>query len=526
MTHQHTTQSKTSENDRASQASTKAKSVAPAMHPMLHLQRQVGNQAVGRLIQAKLTVGEPNDVYEQEADRMAATVVSQIHAPQNVSTDRTASVQRQAINNEGEELRAKPLIQCKTDVGGMAVSSEIESSIQQARGSGQPLADSIRTPMEQAFGADFSGVRVHTGAESDRLNRSIQARAFTTGQDVFFRQGAYQPGSRGGQELIAHELTHVVQQKGRVVQGLHRKQKTVGLHTFSQYSSPLAEDGVLQEKGEMGADHRQGKVEEKIQLDYFPTEIVQNDSRISSEQRQIVTQSELSLQAEWEKGEEGKTCWKGEWPVSRLMIKAPDPNLDLKGYQPAPLLFWNQNQQKYEPGSSRYDFEILKTNEVKSKFIKYYNDLLFWREFAIDEKLKESVHIISQIIDTFDEAKKDDGEKALFAKTEAGQILGVSIYKFNGTLEGAPEIPETEEQWLYVVYSAACPFSQISRSKRGPVFGGTGTAMYKHFDMFAKLYKNPIYQHAENPISYLALIRAGYQDVYASKDDFELPVMN
>nr|MCM0593799.1 DUF4157 domain-containing protein [Gloeotrichia echinulata DEX184] len=68
-----------------------------------------------------------------------------------------------------------------------------------------------------AFGADFSGVKVHTDGQSDQLNRSIQARAFTTGQDVFFRQGEYNPGSRGGQELIAHELTHVVQQNGGAV---------------------------------------------------------------------------------------------------------------------------------------------------------------------------------------------------------------------------------------------------------------------------------------------------------------------
>ena len=58
-------------------------------------------------------------------------------------------------------------------------------------------------------------MRVHTGGETDQLNRSLSARAFTTGQDVFFRQGAYQPESRGGQELIAHELTHVIQQNGR-----------------------------------------------------------------------------------------------------------------------------------------------------------------------------------------------------------------------------------------------------------------------------------------------------------------------
>jgi len=62
------------------------------------------------------------------------------------------------------------------------------------------------------MGADFSGVKVYTDAQADQLSRSIQAKAFTTGQDVFFRQGAYEPRSRGGQELIAHELTHVVQQ--------------------------------------------------------------------------------------------------------------------------------------------------------------------------------------------------------------------------------------------------------------------------------------------------------------------------
>jgi hypothetical protein len=71
--------------------------------------------------------------------------------------------------------------------------------------------------MEGAFGADFSGVKVHTDSKSHELNQSIQARAFTTGQDIFFRQGEYNPGSRPGQELLAHELTHVVQQNGSAV---------------------------------------------------------------------------------------------------------------------------------------------------------------------------------------------------------------------------------------------------------------------------------------------------------------------
>ncbi|MEH2403436.1 eCIS core domain-containing protein [Nostoc sp.] len=131
-----------------------------------------------------------------------------------------STLQRQQAPEE-EELQMKPMVQRQAK-GGMAAAPDIEASINQARGGGQAMAENIRHPMEQAFGADFSGVKVHTDGQSDQLNRSIQARAFTTGQDVFFRQGEYNPGSRGGQELLAHELTHVVQQNGGAVQRLQR----------------------------------------------------------------------------------------------------------------------------------------------------------------------------------------------------------------------------------------------------------------------------------------------------------------
>ena len=67
------------------------------------------------------------------------------------------------------------------------------------------------------MGSDFSSVRIHTGQESDSLNRSLSARAFTTGSDIFFRSGEYNPGSTQGQQLLAHELTHVVQQGAATV---------------------------------------------------------------------------------------------------------------------------------------------------------------------------------------------------------------------------------------------------------------------------------------------------------------------
>jgi hypothetical protein len=116
------------------------------------------------------------------------------------------------------------LISRSSATGGETVDSpEIEGAIESARGSGQALDSTVRRKMDRAFGSDFSGVRVHTDDRADRLNRSLDARAFTTGKDVFFRQGEYQPGSPAGNKLLAHELTHVVQQTENV-----RAKMTIG----------------------------------------------------------------------------------------------------------------------------------------------------------------------------------------------------------------------------------------------------------------------------------------------------------
>jgi hypothetical protein len=88
------------------------------------------------------------------------------------------------------------------------------TAISTARGSGEPLGDGVRRTMESAFGADLSGVRVHADSQADDLNGTLQSRAFTVGTDIFFRRGDYQPDSTAGRKLLAHELTHVVQQGG------------------------------------------------------------------------------------------------------------------------------------------------------------------------------------------------------------------------------------------------------------------------------------------------------------------------
>ena len=146
--------------------------------------------------QAKLSISQPGDFYEQQADSVAQP-------------------------EEEEQLQAKSI----SDTIQRQEKPDLEASINQARGGGQAMGDNIRKPMEQAFGADFGGVKVHTDSRSDQLNQSIQARAFTTGQNVFFRQGEYNPGSRGGQELLAHELTHVVQQNRVLTTGVGIQRK-------------------------------------------------------------------------------------------------------------------------------------------------------------------------------------------------------------------------------------------------------------------------------------------------------------
>jgi hypothetical protein len=86
-------------------------------------------------------------------------------------------------------------------------------------GSGAPLPPDLRTRFGSELGADLSGVRLHTGAEADRLARSLDARAFTSGSDIFFREGALDPGSPGGRRLLAHETVHTLQQAGGPVGG-------------------------------------------------------------------------------------------------------------------------------------------------------------------------------------------------------------------------------------------------------------------------------------------------------------------
>ncbi|HKS28226.1 MAG TPA: DUF4157 domain-containing protein [Pyrinomonadaceae bacterium] len=92
--------------------------------------------------------------------------------------------------------------------------NEQKPAVEAPTSTGQTLDDSVKTEMESAFGESFHDVRVHTGAEAEKMNEELGARAVTRGRDIYFDAGEYSPATREGRELLAHELTHVVQQRG------------------------------------------------------------------------------------------------------------------------------------------------------------------------------------------------------------------------------------------------------------------------------------------------------------------------
>jgi hypothetical protein len=134
-----------------------------------------------------------------------------------------APIRRSALlqlqHTHGNRYVQRMLQLAREPEGESSVAPDVERTIESTRGGGHALDSSARGTMGSAFNADFSAVRVHTNSQADSLNQSLNARAFTTGQDIYFKQGQYNPGSSSGKELLAHELTHVVQQNGDKIQG-------------------------------------------------------------------------------------------------------------------------------------------------------------------------------------------------------------------------------------------------------------------------------------------------------------------
>lgn len=203
-------------------------------------------------VQLKLVVNKPGDKFEQEADKMANKVM---RMPAPASPEKKEKLQRQADDKlqkaalpeekirkkgkEEEKIRKAPIpeekiqkkeddkirkapateekLQRKSSGGTPAVGANVQSAIRNKTTGGQPLSSDVRSYMEPRFNADFSNVRVHSDSDSAGLSNQLSARAFTYQNHVFFSRDQYQPGTSEGKQLLAHELTHTVQQ-GHAVQ--------------------------------------------------------------------------------------------------------------------------------------------------------------------------------------------------------------------------------------------------------------------------------------------------------------------
>lgn len=231
-------------------------------------------------VQAKLTIGAPNDRYEQEADAVADRVVKGLGSSEPTKmTGSPPAIQHKCASCEAKEkgeipktVQRKPVFESDADGGevqrtcsscgkeekvqkkpdGSSVASPaIQNQLNNSKGGGSSLPEDTRTSMESSIGADFSHVKVHTDSNAIQMNKDLGAQAFTHGSDVYFNAGKYDTNSKSGNHLLAHELVHTVQQNA--------SQNTVQ----KKCDSCEAEESMLQKKEDCGSESEGATVPEK-----------------------------------------------------------------------------------------------------------------------------------------------------------------------------------------------------------------------------------------------------------------------
>lgn len=157
-------------------------------------------------IQRKPTISYPGDPFEREADDVADRVIRMVEPPPGYSVP--TEIQRKCADCEDEEK----IIQTKPSAN-TGAALDAGAAVRAAEQGGVPLSREARSYFEPRFGHDFSRVRVHADGDAADGARAVRARAYTVGRDIVFGSGEYAPATTEGKRLLAHELTHVVQQE-------------------------------------------------------------------------------------------------------------------------------------------------------------------------------------------------------------------------------------------------------------------------------------------------------------------------
>ena len=199
---------------------------ADAAQPLHSLHASIGNGAIARMLQREApddadALAKHDPALAQRApapdeEKVEDETAMAKHDP--ALAQRAPAPDEEKVEDETAMAKHDPALaqrQAAPEVGmaGGGLSAGLSGRIDAQRGGGSALDEGTKSTMEDTLGAPLDGVRVHVGEESDNLNRSITAKAFTTGNDVFVRSDNWAPGSSSTQRLLAHELTHVVQQR-------------------------------------------------------------------------------------------------------------------------------------------------------------------------------------------------------------------------------------------------------------------------------------------------------------------------
>lgn len=176
--------------------------------------------------QPKLKISQPDDKYEREADRVAQQVI-QTPEKAKEETSQTETVVRRRVTGDSSESAALPIMQSTS------------------ASSGQPLDSETRAFFEPRFGHDFGQVRVHTDTQAAESARSLNAQAYTVGQNMVFAKGEYSPKTSQGRQLLAHELTHIIQQNNGRETVLQRTIKSVAAASDDGWLTVKHSDGDL-----------------------------------------------------------------------------------------------------------------------------------------------------------------------------------------------------------------------------------------------------------------------------------------
>jgi hypothetical protein len=396
---------------------------------IIHLHDTIGDQAVQRLmrsnigfnfskigIQSKLRLSQPDDVYEQEAERVAEQVI-RMSSAECLLPSTTIGTEKSDLKNDQKitgDVEREIGISRKTRSFDTSNEFETANDIHNVvGGGGSPLEPLTRNLMESRFGFDFSKVRIHTDENAASAAQAINSKAFTVGYDIVFGSGQYAPNTVSGSLLLAHELAHIIQQ--------------------NDLKYTLSERSANSESSHLGAKHT-------IKENATTTELGSEASLNKVIQRDILAYSgehEEELVLPWSEGNRFFQTYAGEADGLRKSL-LPLIESDKVGFNASlsKTYFFNRQASRIDLLSAFTAAKYPRAADMADALIDSHNVYIYSRE-----KITKSPQFLWEITTNKESQVVERTTKRSltnFEKTEARQVFGTSLNLENIILEEDP----------------------------------------------------------------------------------------